>query len=489
MSELPIGWGLVTFDEIVTQEKGAIRRGPFGGSLKKEVFVSSGYKVYEQQNAIRNDFSIGSYYINENKYKEMEGFNVYPNDIIVSCAGTIGKVAIVPNDARQGIINQALMRIRPNLLVIIPCYLKLYLESPLAKKEIFEQSVGTALKNLAAISEIRKSRIPLPPINEQRRIVAKLDRLFASSRCAREELGRVSGLCDRYKQAILAAAFRGELTKDWREKNTDISTAKDFLTEASILPTDESNLHSLPNSWCWVMAGNLCAIKSGVALGKKRTSGTQLIELPYLRVANVQRGWLDLNEIKTILVTPKEAEALYLDTGDILMNEGGDRDKLGRGWVWEGEISKCIHQNHVFRLRLKTSKVSPRYVSYYANEFGQRFFMDQGKQTTNLASISMSKLSNFPVPIAPPKEMELILKLVEKLFKAIDAIEQEHQKASKLLDRLEQATLAKAFRGELVPQDPNDEPAAVLLERILADRQEQPKGKAVKSKQKSGEKS
>lgn len=156
------------------------------------------------------------------------------------------------------------------------------------------------------------------------------------------------------------------------------------------------------------------------------------------------------------------------------MNEGGDRDKLGRGWVWEKQINNCIHQNHVFRLRLKTDKISPRYISYYANEFGQKYFMDQGKQTTNLASISMSKLSNFPLPIAPPEEIELILKLIEKLFKTIDLMDQEYRKASKLCDRLEQATLAKAFRGELVPQNPDDEPASALLECILAEKRDQP---------------
>ena len=270
---------------------------------------------------------------------------------------------------------------------------------------------------------------------------------------------------------MLSAAFRGDLTEDWRENGLHCLTAKDFLIEAGIKSTAESNLLPLPIGWTWVLVRELCNIKSGVALGKKRALGSQLIELPYLRVANVQRGWLDLSEIKTVLVTQKEAEALYLISGDILMNEGGDRDKLGRGWIWDGQIERCIHQNHVFRLRLKSNQVLPHYVSYYANEYGQKYFMDEGKQTTNLASISMSKLSNFPIPIAHPEEMKLIIKRIEQCFKAIEQMETQFQKASKLLDRLEQATLSKAFRGELVPQDPNDEAASVLLERILAEKQ------------------
>lgn len=314
-----------------------------------------------------------------------------------------------------------------------------------------------------------ETKIPLPPLNEQKRIVTKIEGLNDRTQRAKEALEAIPKLCDRFRRSVLDAAFRGDLTANWRKENEDNSTTKDFLIEAGIQPANEANLPSLPNGWAWVLAGNLCNIKSGVALGKKRTPGTQLIELPYLRVANVQRGWLDLNEIKTVLVTPKEAEALYLNNGDILMNEGGDRDKLGRGWVWEEEIKNCIHQNHVFRLRLKTDKVPSRYISYYANEFGQKYFMNQGKQTTNLASISMSKLSNLPLPIAIPGEMELIIQLIEKMFKIIDLMNQEHQKAIKLLDILEQATLSKAFRGELVPQDPDDEPASILLERIRSE--------------------
>jgi type I restriction enzyme, S subunit len=219
-----------------------------------------------------------------------------------------------------------------------------------------------------------------------------------------------------------------------------------------------------------VAAGDLCEIKTGITLGKKRSPEAALTSLPYLRVANVQRGWLDLDEIKTVFVTEQEAEALYLRPGDVLMNEGGDRDKLGRGWVWEGQVPLCIHQNHVFRLRPRAKEIPPKYVSYYANEFGQPYFLREGKQTTNLASISLSKLSGLPIPIAPTAEMTLIVEHRDSAFAKLDRLAAEARSAAVLLDRLDQAILAKAFGGELVPQDPNDEPASVLLERIRAGR-------------------
>src|SRR5262245_39566402 len=119
-----VKWLLVELEQVGVNEKGGLKRGPFGGAVKKEIFVSDGFKIYEQKNAIYNDFDLGTYFIDGSKFKELRGFSVEPDDLIVSCSGTIGKVAIVPPTARPGIINQALLRIRPDKKVILPIYLK-----------------------------------------------------------------------------------------------------------------------------------------------------------------------------------------------------------------------------------------------------------------------------------------------------------------------------------------------------------------------------
>jgi hypothetical protein len=118
-------------------------------------------------------------------------------------------------------------------------------------------------------------------------------------------------------------------------------------------PPDITNLPKLPEGWCWATVDMLADVKGGVTKGQKRKLGECLREVLYLRVANVQRGYLDLSEVKTIEATEAEIRDLRLEIGDILFNEGGDRDKLGRGWVWAGELPECIHQNHVFRARLR----------------------------------------------------------------------------------------------------------------------------------------
>lgn len=376
-------------------------------------------------------------------------------DIVLSVTGSIGRTAIVVNPSFVFQRHIALIKTAPQIEQKYLCY---FFTSGFTIRHLEEMATGTAQKTLP-LSKLRKVNVPLPPLAEQKRIVAKLDALNAKSARARTELARIETLVSRYKQAVLSKAFSGE------------------LTPALFGEAEGERRLSHPPHWKQMQLGEIADIKSGITLGKKRKPDEQLLELPYLRVANVQRGWLDLREIKTIEVTAKEADALFLREGDVLMNEGGDRDKLGRGWVWDGQIQNCIHQNHVFRVRLASGTVPPRFLSYYANEFGQKHFFDEGKQTTNLASISKSKLSAMTVPVPPFEEATEIVRRIESAFAKIDRLAKEAKRALELVGRLDEAILAKAFRGELVPQDENDEPAEHLLARIRAEREAAPKGK------------
>jgi len=318
------------------------------------------------------------------------------------------------------------------------------------------------LSDGSVVPQINKSDIaplyfPLPPLNEQRRIVAKLDRLFARSRCAREELGRVSGLVQRYKQAILAAAFRGDLTVDWREK-----------------------LGKLRKQWKNVSLDNLISFSQN-GLSKRHGSDGQ--EIVVLRLADIKDYKVCLSEPRKIKLTKQEKDKYILQRGDILVvRVNGSKDIVGR-LVLITEEFNAGYCDHFIRLSL-ISVCNPEYLSYHGNsERFRKYISENIVSSAGQNTVSQGTLKNYVLEMPCLEEQKEIVKRVERLFKTIDLIEQEHQQASKLLDRLEQATLSKAFRGELVPQDPNDEPAAVLLERIQSDRQAQPKGKAVKSKQ------
>lgn len=295
---------------------------------------------------------------------------------------------------------------------------------------------GTTVESIDT-QKLHNYSIPLPPLPEQRAIVAKLERLFSeldhgigSLRTARAQLGV-------YRQAVLRAAFAGE----WKR-----------------LPLKE-----------------LADITGGVTKGRK-LEGKTTIELSYLRVANVQDGFLKLDVIKKIKVLPKDLEKYRLEYEDVLFTEGGDRDKLGRGTVWKNEIPDCIHQNHIFRARVKNKSIlSPYFLSYYAQSpEGKQYFFDKGKHTTNLASINKTVLSNLPVPLPNPEKQKYLLQEIESQISICDHLEQTIGQALDQAAALRQSLLKKAFAGELLTEaelaacraEPDWVPAGELLERI-----------------------
>jgi type I restriction enzyme, S subunit len=185
-------------------------RGPFGGSLKKSIFVAGGYAVYEQQHAIYDQFDDVRYFIDEAKFKEMKRFELLPNDLIMSCSGTMGRVAIVPKNIKRGVINQALLKLTPTAK-ILNTFLKAWMQSEAFQDALKEYSGGAAIQNVASVKVLKEIRIPLPSVNEQRRVVDELDAL-------REETQRLESIyqqklaaLEELKKSLLQQAFSGAL--------------------------------------------------------------------------------------------------------------------------------------------------------------------------------------------------------------------------------------------------------------------------------------
>ncbi|MDD1536580.1 MULTISPECIES: restriction endonuclease subunit S [unclassified Bradyrhizobium] len=378
-------------------------------------------------------------------------------------------------------LNQDLRALAPSH-GISPHYVARYLALA-SQRVLHECSKDGTTVNSIEVSALERLRVPVAPLPEQRRIVARIDALFAEIAEGEAALAEARKSLETFRRALLKAAVTGELTKDWRAANAVSETGQDVLARLSKetpkklsaasrkarrsdFPLfDVTALPGLPESWAWSNLGQIGEIVGGATVDRKRKPATPVI-VPYLRVANVQRGYVDLSEVKSITVEQATLEKLRLVRGDILLNEGGDRDKIGRGWVWDGAVPDMIHQNHIFRVRLRTSSLNPFFVSYYANEMGRRFFVSEGKQTTNLASISLSKISLLPIPIPPPAEAAEILRRVsEALAASADALGLLDAEAADAA-RLRLSILKAAFEGRLVPQDPADEPASVLLARL-----------------------
>ena len=255
-------------------------------------------------------------------------------------------------------------------------------------------------------------------------------------------------------------------------------------TEASyqeVGQPDAIECPTLPEGCTWTNLSSIAKLKGGLTKGQKRKSEDILHSVPYLRVANVQRGFLDLSEIKEIEATEEEIRELRLSPGDILFNEGGDRDKLGRGWIWRSEIPECIHQNHVFRARLYIPNMQPKLISWYGNSFGQQYFVREGKQTTNLASLNLTKLGALPVPLPPINEQHRIVAEIETQFTRLDVSVAALQRVQANLKRYRASVLQAACEGRLVlteaelarAEGRTYEPAGQLLQRILQERRAQ----------------
>jgi type I restriction enzyme S subunit len=205
-------------------------------------------------------------------------------------------------------------------------------------------------------------------------------------------------------------------------------------------------------------------VQTGIAKGAKRLCDP--VELPYLRVANVQAGALDLAEVKTIEVDRADIARYSLRTGDVLMTEGGDFDKLGRGTIWTGEIEPCLHQNHVFAVRCNTKKVLPEWLSWVSgSHYGRRYFMLCSKQSTNLASINSTQLKAFPLPLPSLAQQQKIAEIVK-------AAETESTTVSRLIDA--KCTFKRGLMQQLLtghkrfPQFRNDKWRSVALGDLIS---------------------
>jgi len=239
-------------------------------------------------------------------------------------------------------------------------------------------------------TQLAQFDLPLPPLPEQKRIAAYLDASCAANDAAVAAKRRQLETLDALRKSIIHRAVTRGVTE-----------------HVELQPTGTGWMESVPRGWSLVCLKRIAEIQTGLTLGKVYEG--RLIEHPYLRVANVQDGHLDLEDVTVIEVPATVAARVELRPGDVLMTEGGDLDKLGRGYLWNGEIEGCLHQNHIFAVRCFRHKLLPKFLTYVtAATYGRDYFEATGKRTTNLASTNATKVGAFPIPLPLIKEQEAI---------------------------------------------------------------------------------
>jgi len=435
VSELPKGWN----DAKIADVANLITKGTTPTSVGF-AFQNSGIPFIKVENIKEGRISRSSIqqFISEDCHNYLSRSQLRSDDVLFSIAGTIGKTALVEKEDIPANMNQAISVVRVDPQCLVPRFLRYQLES-LVTSELKARARGGAMNNVS-LADVGQCMIVIPPLNEQKSIADKLDTLLKRVDACRERLDRVPLILKRFRQAVLAAATSGALTEDWREAS------------------------GLEFNWDEVKLGDVADGFSYGSAAKSAKAG----KIPVLRMGNIQNGVLDWSDL-VFSSDPQEIKKYLLSAGDVLFNRTNSPELVGKTAIFKGERD-AIYAGYLIRVRCG-ERLLPDYLNYNLNSPAGRDYCWQVKSDgVSQSNINAKKLAAFTFLLPSIKEQTEIVRRVEKLFAFADKLEARYTTARKQVEHLTPALLAKAFRGELVEQDPNDEPASVLLERIRAER-------------------
>jgi type I restriction enzyme, S subunit len=448
VGELPEGWVFENLSEISTKIGSGST--PRGGN---ESYKSSGIPLIRSMNVHFDGMKYdGLAFIDEIQAEKLKNVEVLHNDVLLNITGaSIGRVTIAPKAMSGARVNQHVSIIRL-IHYIDPRYVKHFISSPGIQSFIIEAEAGVTRQALTK-EKIENLAIPLPPLNEQRQIADRLDYLLTRIDKTKAHLDRIPPLLKRFRQSVLAAATSGKLTEDWREAN-DI---EDFqITQLS-------------------------EVAAGFSYGSSAKSSSSGL-IPVLRMGNIQNGKLDWSDL-VFTSDQSEIDKYKLVNGDVLFNRTNSPELVGKTTVYRDE-QPAIYAGYLIRVRCG-ELLLPDYLNYCLNSpAGRDYCWTVKSDGVSQSNINAKKLAEFEFELPQIEEQAEIVRRVETLFAKADRIETQYKKARQNVDRLTPALLAKAFRGELVPQDPKDEPAIVLLERINGEkkgREKREKGRSKKT--------
>ncbi len=463
-------WPSATLAEIATDVRNGIATKPEGDSGTPILRISAVRPMELRLDDLRYVASAPSEY------------ELRENDLLFTrYSGTpefVGACARVPHLTSPLVYPDKLIRVRVDPAKADAGFVEAAFASPEGRSQVRAALKTSAGQVGISGSSLKEILIPLPALDEQRRIVAKLDALRARSRRAKEALDAVPALLDKLRQSILAAAFRGDLTADWREAHPHVEPASELLKrirverrkrweEADLAkmtakgkppkddrwkakyvepePVDESDLPELPDGWCWASLSEVSLLQ----LGQRRAPEYKgMTEYPYLRAANITWDGLDLRDVRTMGF--EEPEYLRLEPGDVVLNEAsGSPLEVGKPALWNGEISHCCFQATVLRVRPASRLVLGAWLQtcFLADALLGRFAaMAPG---VGILHLTAERMRSWPVPLAPVSEQERVVDVVRAALASANGTRDASRDLANRVAALDAASLGSAFAGRL----------------------------------------
>ena len=409
--------------------------------------------------------------------------NLVPRgSIVVVTRVGLGKVAITQKPLCFSQDSQGLVF---NTSLLHSLFLTYYLSR--AVQRFRYEGRGTTISGVTK-KQLRELPVLLPPLPEQHRIVAEIEKQFTRLGASVDALKRVQANLKRYRASVLKAACEGRLVPT----EAELARAEDHNYEPAdrllvrilaerrarweaqenrrgkykepVAP-DTSDLPELPEGWAWASLALIGEVRLGRQRSPKRAQGPHM--RPYLRAANVTWDGLDLSDVKEMDFTPREQETYRLRRGDILLAEAsGSADEVGKPAIWDEQIDGCCFQNTLIRVRAFPEVVP--YLYHHLLSDARTGALGRAARGVGIHHLGAQRAESWMVALPPSAEQRRIVAEVERRLSVIQQTEATVEASLTRAERMRQSILKRAFSGKLVPQDPNDEPAPHLLARIRA---------------------
>lgn len=434
MNELPTSWSLSPLSDFCDRV--------VDGSHAPPKAVAVGLPMLSARNIQNRKINFDEFrFISEEDFSvEHKRTSIEPGDVLLTIVGTIGRTAVVPKEINPFTLQRSVAVLKSKF--INPYYFCYALESPELQKYLFDNAKGTAQKGvyLKALSQVE---IPIAPLNEQKRIADKLDRLLAKVDNCRERLDRIPLILKHFRQSVLAAATSGELTEDWRDANG----------------------YSQKSEWREYLTGELMITKPRNGYSPKAVEFATSTKS--LTLTATTSGKFKPQYFKYIDELIPHNSHLWLEPKDILIQRANTLEYVGVSAIYFGAPHTFIYPDLMMKCKAN-NHVLTEFLHYLLSSNEVRsYFREHATGTAgNMPKINQQTVISAPVSVPPIQEQQEIVLRVEKLFDFADQLEARYKKACEYIDKLTPALLDKAFKGELVHQDPTDETAAVLLEKI-----------------------